>query len=114
MAKMKLSADKRREIVELLQSLLTKSAKPDMWKYPDDWSDAKVATDMGVTTATVIGIRSSLFGKLDSIGYIPVGQMAKRIVALEEQLLALQAMVTQLQRAERQNYMAPRVEIRAA
>lgn len=92
--KTRLTADQRREIVEALQNLLTKSPKnPGLWLYPDGWSDQKIASEKGTTPATVIGIRTSLFGALDSIGYIPVGQMAKRIVALEEQLASLTATV---------------------
>lgn len=86
----KLDAKARIALYETIKEHLEPSAKPGLFKYKNGFSDKQIAAIAGVTTMQVIGIRSSLIGKLEiqegQTPYVPIPRIIERVTALEKQV----------------------------
>jgi hypothetical protein len=89
----KLGPKERIELYEAMKGVLKPSkTKEGMWKYDDGFNDKKIADITGRSLMQVVGVRNTLFGKVENaVGYVPIPELIKRLSALEASVAELKA-----------------------
>lgn len=88
----KLSPKQRIELFKALEDVLKPGKKEGLWKYADGFNDQKIAEITGHNRMRVVGVRNSLFGKLENqVEYVPIPEIITRLSAVEQELAQLKA-----------------------